>query len=250
MSSLKLYSELAEYYYYIEKSSRSLKHEIECLDLLFKSYKVNKFIDLGCGTGEHVEALRRLGYEALGLDNSSFMLDVARKRFPQANFRLADMQNFRLDSTYDALICLFGTFNYLTTSQEIQTALDSIYKVLKPKGLLILEIWNSIPLMQIRKKPITPVNVCTIGGTVLKRNRGFKISTEQGKENLVEVNFLFDLNSKIIKDHHVMRVFSKGEIENYLTQFHFLIHNVYKDYLRRKFSEKSIRMLLVCQKEK
>lgn len=250
MTLLKLYSELAEYYYYIEKTSRNFKQEIQFLDLLFRSYRIKKFIDLGCGTGEHLEILRRLGYEGLGLDNSSAMLEVARKRFPASNFHLADMRNFQVDLSYDALICLFGTFNYLRTDEEIQSTLNFISKALKPRGVFILEVWNSIPLMKIRKKPITPVNVCLVGNKVLKRNRGFRISNESKKENLVEVNFLFDLDSKIIKDCHVMRVFSKEEIESFLESYHFEIINIYKDYSRRKFTNKSVRMLFICQKEK
>lgn len=245
---MKLYSELAEYYYHIEKSGRNLKQELRCLDELFRSHKVKTIIDLGCGTGEHVEALRRLGYDMLGVDNSNFMLNVAKKRFPYARFQLGSMQDFRVDTNYDALVCLYGTFNYLTNFQDIQNTFHSIYSALKPKGLLILEIWNSIPIQKIRKKPISPVNVCSVGSTIVKRNRGFRISNEDN--NLVEVNFSFDVNSKIINDHHVMRVFTKEEIETYLNQFKFEIHNVYKDFQRKKFNNKSIRMLFICQKQK
>ncbi len=248
MSSFKLYSQLAEYYYYIEKSGRNFKQELLCLDLLFRSYRVRKVVDLGCGTGEHAEALRRMGYEVLGIDNSSYMLEVAKKRFPNSKFQLANMQDFNVSSTYDALICLYGTFNYLLTTQEIQNALDSIYATLRPKGLLILEIWNSIPIQKIRKKPISPVNVCSVGSTIVKRNRGFRVSSENN--NLVEVNFSFDINSQVIKDYHVMRVFEKEEIQNYLRQCKFEVHNIFKDYQRRKFHNKSIRMLFVCQKQK
>lgn len=248
MSSLKLYSDLAEYYYHIEKSGRNFKQELICLDILFRSYRAKKIIDLGCGTGEHVEALRRLGYDMLGIDNSSFMLDVAKKRFPNSKFQLGSMQDFKVNNHYDALICLYGTFNYLITSQEIQNTFHSIYSALKLKGLVVLEVWNSIPIQKIRKKPISPVNVCSVGSTIVKRNRGFRISDEE--QNLVEVNFAFDVNSKIIKDHHVMRVFTKEEIENYLTQFKFEVHHVYKDYQRKKFNNKSIRMLFICQKHK
>ena len=57
---MKLYTELAEYYYEIEKSGRKFQEEVLFLDEIYKKHKVQSVLDIGCGTGEHVLGLYAL----------------------------------------------------------------------------------------------------------------------------------------------------------------------------------------------
>jgi 2-polyprenyl-3-methyl-5-hydroxy-6-metoxy-1,4-benzoquinol methylase len=43
-------------------------------------------IDLGCGSGIWAQELIKAGYEVLGVDISTAMIELARKRAPQARF--------------------------------------------------------------------------------------------------------------------------------------------------------------------
>lgn len=247
---MKLYTELAEYYYEIEKPGRRFPDEIDFIDSLFQKYKIQSSLDLGCGSGEHVQAIQQRGYSISGMDRSEKMLAVAKKRHPQCEFFLGDLQRFQARQTVDAMICLFGTFNYLISDEEVQTALKTIRTNLKPTGILFLEIWNSIPIRKIKRKPIAPVSISRMGNSIVKRNRGFKISGANfGEENIVEVNFIFDLDSKIIKDKHVMRVFTKEEISIALEKNKFQVLEMYAGYRGEKFNSHSGRMLLICKKK-
>jgi tRNA G46 methylase TrmB len=59
---MKLYTELAEYYYEIEKVGRKFEEEIEFLGKLFLKYNIHTVLDVGCGSGEHVQALNQNGF--------------------------------------------------------------------------------------------------------------------------------------------------------------------------------------------
>ena len=48
---MKLYTELAEYYYEIEKSGRNFQEEVLLLDEIYKKHKVKLVLDIGCGKG-------------------------------------------------------------------------------------------------------------------------------------------------------------------------------------------------------
>jgi trans-aconitate 2-methyltransferase len=67
---------------------------------------VRTAVDLGCGPGNSTEVLAGRYPEArvTGLDSSEDMLASARKRLPDLNFELADIQSWRPAQRYDAIV--------------------------------------------------------------------------------------------------------------------------------------------------
>ena len=55
---------------------------VKYLHQLLKEYGVDSglVLDLGCGTGNITRRLRTLGYDMIGLDSSTQMLEIARQR--------------------------------------------------------------------------------------------------------------------------------------------------------------------------
>lgn len=76
---MKLYNELAEFYFDIEKPSRKIDSEARFLDRIFRKHRIMSILDMGCGTGEHVRYFQSLGYRPKGIDSSSKMIEVAKK---------------------------------------------------------------------------------------------------------------------------------------------------------------------------
>jgi SAM-dependent methyltransferase len=246
---MKLYKELAEYYYEIEKVGRKFEDEIDFLGKLFSKYSIKSVIDLGCGSGEHVFALYKKGFEICGIDISDSMIDIAKKRYPDCNFELADLQSYKKEKLVDATICMFGTFNYLIKDEEIINSLKNIRDNIHPKGILVLEIWNSSPVKKIKRKAISPVSLSKVGGVMIKRNRGFRVASSDGVDNLVEVNFIFNLNQEVVKDRHLMRVFSFSEIEELLSYAGFNVVHNYSNFKMELFQESAGRMILICKRK-
>ncbi|EMY12010.1 methyltransferase domain protein [Leptospira weilii str. Ecochallenge] len=82
---MKLYNELAEFYFDIEKPARKIDSEAKFLDRLFRKHRIMTILDMGCGTGEHVRYFQSLGYRPKGIDSSPRMIDVAKKDIPIAS---------------------------------------------------------------------------------------------------------------------------------------------------------------------
>jgi SAM-dependent methyltransferase len=97
-------------------------------------------LDVGCGTGRHLELLRER-YEAEGLDLNPAMLRVARERSPDVTFHEADMADFSLGRRFDVVTCLFSSIGYVRSPARLRSAVLSMRRHLNPGGVLLIEPW-------------------------------------------------------------------------------------------------------------
>ncbi|MCZ8239174.1 MAG: class I SAM-dependent methyltransferase [Leptospiraceae bacterium] len=245
---MKLYSDLAEYYFEIEKPGRRLDEEIHFISEVFKRHKIQTALDIGCGSGEHVKDLQGMGFKIFGIDASPQMVDIAKKRFPHCKFEVGKMEDYKLKSPVDGIVCLFGTFNYLTSNDEIKTYFQNAYKNLKTAGILILDVWNAEPIKRIKRKPLGLVANIKIGTTNIRRNRGFRL-TRADDQTMVEVNYVYHLDKSDIKDKHLMRVFYPRELETSIKDGKFEILNQFGGFSGEKFRRFGGRILYVLKKK-
>jgi ubiquinone/menaquinone biosynthesis C-methylase UbiE len=100
----------------------------------------NALLDIACGTGRHIEALRN-DFDCEGLDLDRSMLDIARERNPGVEFHQADMIGFNLGKKFDAITCLFSGIGALPNVMRLEQALQTFVRHLKPGGVVIVEPW-------------------------------------------------------------------------------------------------------------
>jgi SAM-dependent methyltransferase len=95
-------------------------------------------LDVACGTGRHIEHLRRW-YAVEGVDINEELLAQARRRCPDVPFHRADMTDFDLGRRFDVVTCLFSSIAYLRTRTNFVRAVESMRAHLEPGGVLIIE---------------------------------------------------------------------------------------------------------------
>ncbi len=98
------------------------------------------WLDVGCGTGRHLERLRRT-YGVTGVDVSSAMLRLARRRLPGVRLVLGDMRTFRLDDRFDVVSCLFSAIGHLPAERAVRIAFANFARHLRPGGVALVEPW-------------------------------------------------------------------------------------------------------------
>lgn len=97
-------------------------------------------LDVGCGTGRHLELLRER-YRVEGLDINPVMLATARDRCPGVELHEADMADFSLERRFDAITCLFSSIAYVRTEERMRAATLAMRRHLNPGGVLLVEPW-------------------------------------------------------------------------------------------------------------
>lgn len=93
-------------------------------------------IEIGCGTGELLNALRPS--RGLGIDISPVMVDEARKNFPHLRFETGDLEDLRVEETFQYVI-LVETVGHV---EDIQLALGQLHKVCDGRTRVIVVYYN------------------------------------------------------------------------------------------------------------
>jgi SAM-dependent methyltransferase len=107
-------------------------------------------LELGCGTGSFTRELARSGADVVAIDVSPELLEMAK-----ANCSAPNVQ-YQIQNAY-ALTYPEGTFDSVVGSSvlhhlEIEAALRKIYRVLKPRGTILLTEPNMLnPQIAIQK---------------------------------------------------------------------------------------------------
>jgi SAM-dependent methyltransferase len=95
-------------------------------------------LELAAGTGDLTAALRPLVGRLIASDLAESMVEAARRRVPDAEHRVLDMQELDLaDASVDAVVCRFG---YMLAPDR-ERAFAETRRVLRPGGRLAFATW-------------------------------------------------------------------------------------------------------------
>ncbi len=121
-----------------------------------------RVLDAACGSGGHALALAKWGYQALGIDVSARMIDLARAKATAAGldvpFLVSGLAELPeriqvgapgtgepgsiLGGSFDAALCLGNSLPHLLSQAELVAALSGMAAVLRPGGLLVTQNLN------------------------------------------------------------------------------------------------------------
>lgn len=92
-------------------------------------------LDAACGTGRWAAALAARGHRVLGVDSSPDMLEKARERLPDGDFRLGDLTRLPVDDeAVDLVVCALA----LTHVPALDPVLAEFARVLRTGGHLVI----------------------------------------------------------------------------------------------------------------
>ena len=192
MKEQMLYRELAKYYdkIYHWKDYTIETEKIKELIKKFKTTPGNSLLEVGCGTGHHIQHLQDT-YQCTGVDLNEEILLVAREKHPNTEFIQANMVNMDLGRSFDVITCLFSSIGYVKTYSNLEKALNGFSRHLFSGGVAIIEPWFTKDVYSVGRPSITVyedddlkiarVNVSEINGDVSVMDMHYLIA-ERGKK--------------------------------------------------------------------
>jgi ubiquinone/menaquinone biosynthesis C-methylase UbiE len=104
----------------------------------------NTALDVGCGPGQAAAELTRRGLTTEGIDGSAAMISIARQRYPQIPFHVADMRELPYrDGTFSAVSAWYSIIH--TPADELADLFTEFRRVLTNPGWLLLGFQTDAP---------------------------------------------------------------------------------------------------------
>ncbi|MFW6026586.1 MAG: class I SAM-dependent methyltransferase [Candidatus Woesearchaeota archaeon] len=111
------------------------------------SDKKDNMLDLACGYGRLTIPLAKKGYNIVGIDLSSELVNDAKRIAKNDNlkikFDVGSMDNLPYnEETFDKIFCMWSSFNHLLKKKEQIKCINEVYRVLRNNGIAFFEMVN------------------------------------------------------------------------------------------------------------
>jgi SAM-dependent methyltransferase len=98
-----------------------------------------RVLEVGCGSGVFLRAAAVRGAEVVGLDASEALIELARKRVPEADLRLGDLQFLPYEDDEFDVVAGFNSFFF---AADIVAALKEAGRVAKADAPIVIQVWG------------------------------------------------------------------------------------------------------------
>lgn len=188
-----------------------------------------KILDVACGYGRHSLALAQLGYDVTGIDQSSYLLRVARENAKLASVKVSflkrDIRSFRFQKRFDVALSLFTSFGYFEENDNSKV-LKNVYASLKQGGIFVLDINNLFYLLQ---SPSIEGIKCTIDPTTLRWK--LERQTDRGRKIRADI-----------------QLYTLPCIKHVLESHNFTVTDIFGSFLGSAYSINSKRLIILARK--
>ena len=98
-------------------------------------------VDLGCGSGLWARELVDAGYRVLGIDISEAMIEISRRRVPEAEFRVGSLFDADIPPC-GAVTAISEVLNYLFDEEAggLSPLFRRVYEALVPGGVFVFDV--------------------------------------------------------------------------------------------------------------
>ena len=100
----------------------------------------HRVLDIGCGAGVFLGLVAGRGAEPYGIDASESLIELARRRLPDADLRVGDMESLPHDDDTFDLVTGFTSFFF---ANDMIRALREARRVAKPQAPVIAQVWGA-----------------------------------------------------------------------------------------------------------
>src|SRR5262245_14758219 len=115
-------------------------------------------LEVGCGSGVFLRLAADRGATVVGLDASEALLEIARRRVPEADLRAGDLQFLPYEDDRFDVVAGFNAFFF---ADDLVAALREAGRVAKPGAPVVIQVWGrpdrcALEAMKVALSPFLP----------------------------------------------------------------------------------------------
>jgi SAM-dependent methyltransferase len=99
-----------------------------------------RYLDVGCGAGMAAQIAAARGARVSGIDAAEALLDIARRRTPEGDFRRADLEALPFEDHSFDVVPGFNSFQY---AGNPAVALGEARRATRPGGAIVIVTWGN-----------------------------------------------------------------------------------------------------------
>lgn len=210
-----------------------INFEIGEITEIQKPTNESSLLDVGSGTGHHVNSFSQKGIKAIGVDSSQAMIDKAKENFPDNEFIKGDVTDTMLftPNSFTHVTCLNFTIYYIKDKRRF---FSNCMEWLLPGGFLIVHLVdreNFDPIIPAAKQIyiISPQKYADkrITNSVVKFNNFDYKCNYEFNDNITTINETFKNkeNENIRKNEHKLYMEPQKSILSLAKEVGFIMHS-------------------------
>lgn len=207
-------------------------------------------LDMCCGYGRHSIELARRGFQVVGIDNSEYMLDLARKNaFGVGNvvFEEQDMKVFDYIDRFNLVLSIFSSFG-LFNDLENEKVIENVARSMKKGAIFILD---TVDRSHAQKGIMgSPHREHIIKEKGIKLVEDYHLDESTGV--LQGTNRSYDLKDGKLRTQGTfyLRLYTFKEIQQLLQKYGLSVVAVHGDLnTKEAFLDNSPRMVVISKKD-
>jgi len=212
-----LYTKLALLYHEMYQSIFDYHAQFRTAHAIFRTHSARRVLELGCGAGNLAPWFEAAGYDYTGMDAAAPMLAIARREHPTSRFLRGDLRRFRVERTFDAVLIAGRTFSYMTRNEDVSSALQCIRRSLRPRGVLVFDIFDAGTMFMDLSRPVR--DVVRVGDKTISRVSTRTVNLRTGWTWNWDATYVVaqGRHRRTFRDRSVLRAFTRDEMALFLS---------------------------------
>jgi ubiquinone/menaquinone biosynthesis C-methylase UbiE len=209
----------------------------------FSDIKVTTVLDISCGTGKHIKFLKARRRHITGADYSYPMLRIAQKNTDiNQNLVTTDARTTAFkDDSFDAVLMLYDSINYLLTEKEVHLLLTEVYRILKAGGIFIFDFVTEKGLKDCYNDYFESNSW---NGLAYERHSWFS-----SNDHLQHNEFIFLFNGQSFKESHIQKIYDHDTWRRLVKKSKMKLSREFSNFSFLAADKQSERIHFICRKE-
>lgn len=201
-------------------------------------------LDLGCGTGLLCNAYAARGHDVTGVDPSSAMLAVGRRKpnGDRIEWVQSSAQLYRSNKRFDLIIMTGHAFQVLLSDEDILAAFSTMRSHLKPQGIAAFESRN--PAIDWTANWNYDMTFELSGNQIYEKRRLLEMNNDQ-----MTFELLYEFPDETLRSESHLRFLAHYQIETLMREAGLQLEKLLGDWDEKPFGERtSEEMIFIASK--